>query len=501
MTSTTSFSMPPTSSTASLIASGGDDLDDDDRLPSAPTLAASPSPSPTSSSKSVPSRGSLDLNLILAVLGSTDGLGAPSAWSAQFGARGADAARRNTSATRSLVATADFRSNGARNFLGFIRHPRPLFPTVELVPTRFPRPDRKCATSGYALPSFLSKGAPDTAYEPLITASPRLLRRTAYFGSSELYFFRLTGAHSGGSPTLPLENIPWRRFRFPWELYSAGLPDESLGCNAHLLVIIGWLHISLCLKILPKGLQCELGLQMARFYFAGFDLIFGLLQTTRFNSPNAFKYYKAFKNLRLLRTSHLDYLHSVGWILAIAHLTYRNRWRPELPSKCSDSPICLFKSRARTILISLPLELTRPPSMQTQGFCARKGRDYLQIENGPLIGLASLSTAGTITRKPWSYLSRIFGRTPSLLSNARHGQISMVEAIGVLSLFNTCIHRALNAEAMLVLSSMLQGHSVTSLLSAHRLRVLPETKDYGLKLSARSGISSRQDVKNYGGMS
>ncbi|KAJ7165568.1 hypothetical protein C8R43DRAFT_1104177 [Mycena crocata] len=461
MTSTTSFSMPPTSSTASLIASGGDDLDDDDRLPSAPTLAASPSPSPTSSSKSVPSRGSLDLNLILAVLGSTDGLGAPSAWSAQFGARGADAARRNTSATRSLVATADFRSNGARNFLGFIRHPRPLFPTVELVPTRFPRPDRKCATSGYALPSFLSKGAPDTAYEPLITASPRLLRRTAYFGSSELYFFRLTGAHSGGSPTLPLENIPWRRFRFPWELYSAGLPDESLGCNAHLLVIIGWLHISL--------ISLDLTLYLGCFKPRGF------------NSPNAFKYYKAFKNLRLLRTSHLDYLHSVGWILAIAHLTYRTAGgRNYLPNALS---------RARTILISLPLELTRPPSMQTQGFCARKGRDYLQIENGPLIGLASLSTAGTITRKPWSYLSRIFGRTPSLLSNARHGQISMVEAIGVLSLFNTCIHRALNAEAMLVLSSMLQGHSVHIDFESFRR---PRLR---LKLSARSGISSRQDVK------
>ncbi|KAJ7165559.1 hypothetical protein C8R43DRAFT_1122268 [Mycena crocata] len=400
MTSTTSFSMPPTSSTASLIASGGDDLDDDDRLPSAPTLAASPSPSPTSSSKSVPSRGSLDLNLILAVLGSTDGLGAPSAWSAQFGARGADAARRNTSATRSLVATADFRSNGARNFLGFIRHPRPLFPTVELVPTRFPRPDRKCATSGYALPSFLSKGAPDTAYEPLITASPRLLRRTAYFGSSELYFFRLnlfafapsrcsrlTGAHSGGSPTLPLENIPWRRFRFPWELYSAGLPDESLGCNAHLLVIIGWLHISL--------ISLDLTLYLGCFKPRGF------------NSPNAFKYYKAFKNLRLLRTSHLTRprprLSSLSWMDTRDRSSdLSHRWRPELPSKCSDSPICLFKSRARTILISLPLELTRPPSMQTQGFCARKGRDYLQIENGPLIGLASLSTAGTITRKPWS---------------------------------------------------------------------------------------------------
>ncbi|KAJ7105389.1 hypothetical protein C8R43DRAFT_963631 [Mycena crocata] len=55
--STTSSSMPTTSSTTSLIAGGGNDLDDDNRLLLVPTPAASPSSSPTASSKSAPSRG------------------------------------------------------------------------------------------------------------------------------------------------------------------------------------------------------------------------------------------------------------------------------------------------------------------------------------------------------------------------------------------------------------------------------------------------------------
>ncbi|KAJ7143189.1 hypothetical protein C8R43DRAFT_1130971 [Mycena crocata] len=120
--------MPTTSSTTSFVAGGGDDLGNDNRLAFAPTLAASPSSSPTLNSIYAPSRGTPHPT----VSSGADGLGAPSALSAHLGAVGPVLVHRNALTTCSPTSAAHFGSDGAWAFIGFIWHPRPPFPTVEL---------------------------------------------------------------------------------------------------------------------------------------------------------------------------------------------------------------------------------------------------------------------------------------------------------------------------------------------------------------------------------
>ncbi|KAJ7093037.1 hypothetical protein C8R43DRAFT_1141887 [Mycena crocata] len=134
--------MPLPSSTTSLVAGGGDDLDDGRCHSRRPPILCADS-------------GGIALVVgdvefkdhDLTVSGGADGLGALSAESAHLGALGPGSEqRRNASLMRSPTATAHFGSESTRALMGT---PRPLFPTVELAPTRFPRPDRKCIASGY----------------------------------------------------------------------------------------------------------------------------------------------------------------------------------------------------------------------------------------------------------------------------------------------------------------------------------------------------------------
>ncbi|KAJ7093033.1 hypothetical protein C8R43DRAFT_1169856 [Mycena crocata] len=355
MTSTTSSSMPTILPTTSLVAGGGGDLDD------VPT--ASRSSSLTSSSIFSLSRGSLGSAPDLAVSDGADGPGALSAQSAHLGTLRPDSARCNALRMRSPMATAHFGSESGRAFMELIWQPRPLFPTVELAPTRFPRPDRKCIASGY--PRY-----------PLST-SPRSPSSTARFGSNcELDWFRqgylLTFPAISPLPTRSrrAEGIPafgrlrqskifhggafdargnYPRHASPWFLLECSYILDS--------VVADWL--------LPRTPKSFTNVVNANFRLELVSL--------------------DFKN-QLILTFESDFLLQTAKLRLNEQITFNYQRALRLLNLCGG--ILNFVELHR-VLVSWT-RLARHSFFKCWEFVP-KGRDYLQINNGPLIGLPSRS--------------------------------------------------------------------------------------------------------------
>ncbi|KAJ7140192.1 hypothetical protein C8R43DRAFT_1131577 [Mycena crocata] len=211
--------MPTTSSTTSLIAGGGDDLDDDSCLRLIPRPTTLSSSSPMFRSKSPASRGSLPSDVVLAVSGSTDALGALSAESADFGLVGPSLARHDTPTTRWPASAVHFGSSGAQGFLVLVWHPRSSFPTVELGLTRFPR--------------LAPLKTPTPAHYLALAARWRVLDQTM---SGELCSLIRTFVHFMRNPAAP-DTIPTP---CPWELGSVRSSDsESLVELLDFVCIVG----------------------------------------------------------------------------------------------------------------------------------------------------------------------------------------------------------------------------------------------------------------------
>ncbi|KAJ7140215.1 hypothetical protein C8R43DRAFT_1238542 [Mycena crocata] len=211
--------MPATSSTISLIAGGGDDLDDDSRLRLIPRPTTLSSSSPMFRSKSPASRGSLPSDVVLAVSGSTDALGALSAESADFGLVGPSLARHDTPTTRWPASAVHFGSSGAQGFLVLVWHPRSSFPTVELGLTRFPR--------------LAPLKTPTPAHYLALAARWRVLDQTM---SGELCSLIRTFVHFMRNPAAS-DTIPTP---CPWELGSVRSSDsESLVELLDFVCIVG----------------------------------------------------------------------------------------------------------------------------------------------------------------------------------------------------------------------------------------------------------------------
>ncbi|KAJ7140220.1 hypothetical protein C8R43DRAFT_1131602 [Mycena crocata] len=237
--------MPTTFSTTSLIAGGGDDLDDDSCLRLIPRPTTLSSSSPMFRSKSPASRGSLPSDIVLAVSSSTDALGALSAESADFGLVGPSLARHDTPTTRSPALAEHFGSSGAQGFLVLVWHLRSSFPTVELGPPRFPRPRSHSATYGCG--------------SVLATTRLRSVHATSHLGSNGgralMDSFRAItcfSQHPATPNTIPAPTDPVRRslgstahkpsktrLHSSWELFSVRSSHDESSPSSYFGCIVG----------------------------------------------------------------------------------------------------------------------------------------------------------------------------------------------------------------------------------------------------------------------
>ncbi|KAJ7173982.1 hypothetical protein C8R43DRAFT_1119371 [Mycena crocata] len=295
-TSTLSSSTPTTSPTTSLIADGGDDVENGPRHSGLP-----PPTSPDAENIAVVVAD----NLALAVFGGADGLGALSAQSAHLSAVGTISAHRNALTTRSPTPAAHFGSDGALAFMGFIRHPRPLFPTVELAPTRFPRPDRKCATSGaLLLPMHPSTHPTPPAPDGTLRIKPPV---RIFQGIGSLCAIPQLSTYR--SPDLAIQNLPERRLEYPWELFSVrSTTVESLvqtpRSSSSEQTVSDWVLPPRTSKFLTSGVNANFGFKWydcISLYF-NFDFMFVLRAGFRLDLA------AIHPNPEILRAEGRDYL-------------------------------------------------------------------------------------------------------------------------------------------------------------------------------------------------
>ncbi|KAJ7140196.1 hypothetical protein C8R43DRAFT_1131580 [Mycena crocata] len=342
--------MPTTSSTTSLIAGGGDDLDDDSCLRLIPRPTTLSSSSPMFRSKSPASRGSLPSDVVLAVSGSTDALGALSAESADFGlvlpGTQLGPPRYPDNALAGLGRCISDQAARRGSWCSF-GTPRSSFPTVELGLTRFP-PSRH---SRHPHLLTILRWQPDGVF----------LDQTM---SGELCsLIRVTFVHFMRNPRRPRHD-PDANF-----VCIVGLTSSpSRSCTQLTLKRSGglWLlNSNLGSKLLAfENLDYELGdrpqepLIIFKFWTRPSERLSSILGKDNTLQPDLLRRSKAGTiALKVLLHESLDLLDS-------SHLEGRNY--PQL----SHGPLVRFDS-----LLQKPRELTRR---------ILEGRDYLQIDHGPL---------------------------------------------------------------------------------------------------------------------
>ncbi|KAJ7105392.1 hypothetical protein C8R43DRAFT_1140831 [Mycena crocata] len=218
-TSTTSSSTPTTSSTTSLIAGGGNDLDDGRCHSRQPPIARAN----TGSIALVVADGELkDPDLVIS--GGADGLSALSAQSAHLGTvhLPRHAAMHRQCARRPQRRTPD--ETAPRLLWGSFGTPAHHFPRLNL-----PRRGSHAPIANAPLP-----GAGSQHHQPALAAHNSAIRIKPRVGLVQSVCY-LAAPERTPALTPLLKNIPWRRFRCPWEVSSAGSPDESLveapGCR------------------------------------------------------------------------------------------------------------------------------------------------------------------------------------------------------------------------------------------------------------------------------
>ncbi|KAJ7131753.1 hypothetical protein C8R43DRAFT_1133689 [Mycena crocata] len=272
MTSTTSSLMPTTSSTTSLVAGVDNDLDNG--------RCHSRRPPSTCTDTVGIALVVADVELDICAEYGVFGLGSRP-WCLQQCRRSRRAPRtsgaprligtrlgvyRTTSRTRSPAATAHFRSDGAQAHMGLIWHP----PARRFPRLNWPRRD------SHANDHF----APLLETDPYINAplhqTPRFASTASRGDGTRSDILRLlhhpvapdsvpTPKHAAGAPSpAPLKNFSRRRFRCPWELASAGSPDESLvEIPVSYLLIIERRQTRFYFCVLqnaPQRSQCDTGL-------------------------------------------------------------------------------------------------------------------------------------------------------------------------------------------------------------------------------------------------
>ncbi|KAJ7093022.1 hypothetical protein C8R43DRAFT_964593 [Mycena crocata] len=376
--------MPLPSSTTSLVAGGGDDLDDDDRLSFALTAAASPSSSATSSTKSAPSRGSLSLTRPRCL-----------------------GQRRRPRRTLGGVGAPRCTASPAR-----------CFPRLNL-----PRRDSHAPIAYVPLPGILS-------------TSPRSPSSTARFGSKP----RVGGTAipPPPNPYRQAEGIPALGRLRQSKIFHGGAFDArgnylrhaSPWLKTHLLecsyvldsVVADWL-----LPRTPKSFtdvaNANFRLDLALLDFNNqFILTFEsefCFKTTRFrlNEQITFNYQRALRLLNLCGGSLIESDFPPLLRYGRDYLELRIFF---------DSP--LFKILSSYI-----------GSWYLGWDFVPKGRDYLQINNGPLIGLVtrSRSKAGTISNYTWVHdLNWILTRGHPYTVTIAKPETVIISDLLKLSLFN-----------------------------------------------------------------
>ncbi|KAJ7143432.1 hypothetical protein C8R43DRAFT_1130846 [Mycena crocata] len=236
-------------------------------------------------------------------------------------------------------------------------NPRPLFPTVELAPTRFPRPDRKCIASG-----------------------PRSLRSTARFGSNrELEVQSLCSFF-----------VPYRRYRIHPEKPRVLRPSPDSATRKYPATALS-MPVGIILGALTRRVIGSLPLLVLHIGFIVTDWLLPQTPKSFTNAVNA--------SFRLELVS-LDFNNKL--ILAFesefyfktragADFSHPATLRPGLSLTCANSStrhslrFCRVTS-GPGILGAFKFE--SPAIHSEAGICAPKGRDY---HCGPLIGLPSRS--------------------------------------------------------------------------------------------------------------
>ncbi|KAJ7140178.1 hypothetical protein C8R43DRAFT_954914 [Mycena crocata] len=396
--------MPATSSTISLVAGGSDDLDDDSRLRPVPTPTPLPSSPPTLRSTSTASRGSLDSDPysppraapMLSARSQHDRR-TPAQWDPLR-----HVAMHQQRARRPRGRTSD---QTAHTFLwGSFGNPRSPFPTVELAPTRFPRPDRKCATYGPTEGPFLAISPTPESARPAEDI-PALLQ----LRHSQIFH----GAAFDGRGNYPRRASPWLK--------------------THLLECFYWIQS-------PQTRTEPLVLQDFS------EMVLSIPDSN--NRPI----------LTRILASNLERLGRPGlWsnhlILLTRHLRRTRQGTSDFESNTTSLLAGLWCTQTPNLSMERAFDLSRLSSIHSSiGLSATKGRDYLQNINGLLIGPIALSKTETIfnsnegplrldlpLRRDRLQFDLNFGRTPALLSN----QPENVEYMHTFS----CLE---NAEIMLV---------------------------------------------------
>ncbi|KAJ7075481.1 hypothetical protein C8R43DRAFT_1143794 [Mycena crocata] len=373
--------MPATSSTISLVAGGSDDLDDDSRLRPVPTdaialVAADVVLNISSETRTRRLRRRRSRPAHGAHLGS---MGPPR-----------HVAMHQQRARRPRGRTSD---QTAHTFLwGSFGNPRSPFPTVELAPTRFPRPDRKCATYGYPSSRYDDRWTALTASNVARLWFPLIFSRQAedipallQLRHSQIFH----GAAFDGRGNYPRRASPWLKTHllecFYW-IQSPQTRTEPLEYPRFQQ------RVSDLTRILASNL--EVLIQRRRFQclrlFSGSDL-------TRPKPGLSSILARSLLDLTCSALEGRDY-GQITWCILLTRHPHRTRQgTSDFESNSTSLLAGLWCTQTPNLSMERAFDLSRLSSIHSSiGLSATKGRDYLQNINGLLIGPIALSKTETI---------------------------------------------------------------------------------------------------------